>query len=275
MFQFTEDCMIGVPKIDDEHRHLFELLNDGIQLASNSYTGDRYAAIKDLLDELDDYAEQHFSGEERYMEQIRDPELILQRNQHMIFRDKIREWSFADIDDIEQQKMLLKDLMEYLARWLYHHIISSDAMIGKLPKLEEWMVKENPCEFLDEYRTGITFVDEEHKELFRITDKANKYLHNDFIYGNGYDEITGILQELKEYTQRHFKDEEDYMERIQYEGLPAQRRAHESFIARFEGIDMDAVDGDPKVYLESLIEFLLGWLINHILYTDKKIPLEI
>lgn len=275
MFQFTQDCMIGVPEIDDEHKHLFELINEGIKLAGNGYAGDRYAAIKDLLNELDDYAEEHFSHEENYMEQIRDPELILQRNQHMVFRDKIREWSFADIDDIEQQKNLLRELMEYLARWLYHHIISSDAMIGKLPKLEEWMVKENPCEFLDEYRTGITFVDEEHKELFRITDKANKYLHNDFVYGNGFDEIIDILQELKEYTQRHFKDEEDYMERIQYEGLPAQRRAHESFIARFENIDMDAVDGDPKLYLESLIEFLLGWLINHILYTDKKIPLEL
>lgn len=64
------------------------------------------------------------------------------------------------------------------------------------------------------------------------------------------------------------------MERIQYDGLPAQKRAHASFIERLENIDMDAVDGDPKVYLESLIEFLLGWLINHILYTDKKIPLE-
>lgn len=275
MFQFTEDCMIGVPEIDDQHRHLFDLMNEGMQLASNNYAGDRYTSIKALLDELDDYAEQHFSHEESYMEQIRDPELILQRNQHMIFRDKIREWSFADIDDLDQQKKLLQELMEYLARWLYHHIISSDALIGKLPKLEDWMVKENPCEFLDEYRTGITFVDEEHKQLFAITDRANKYLHNDFIYGNGYDEITGILQELKEYTQRHFKDEEDYMERIHYEGLPAQRRAHESFIDRLENIDMDEVDGDPKVYLESLIEFLLGWLINHILYTDKKIPLEI
>lgn len=266
--------MIGMPEIDEEHRHLFEIMNNGVYLADGTYTGDRYAAIKDLLDDLDDYAEKHFTHEEQYMEQIRDPELILQRNQHMVFRDKIREWSFMDIDDMAQQKKLLKELMEYLARWLYHHIIASDAMIGKLPKLEEWMVKENPCEFLDEYRTGISFVDEEHKELFRITDKANKYLHQDFVYGNGYDEIMGILQELKDYTKRHFKDEEDYMERIHYDGLPAQRRAHESFIDRLENVDMDAVDGDPKVYLESLIEFLLGWLINHILYTDKKIPIE-
>ena len=74
---------------------------------------------------------------------------------------------------------------------------------------------------------------------------------------------------------RHFNDEEAYMERIKYEGLAAQRRAHESFIQRIEGVDLDNVEGDLKEYLASLIEFLLGWLINHILYTDKKIPLEV
>ncbi len=273
MFQFTDDCLIGVSQIDDEHRHLFELINKGAELAKNGYA-DRYEEVKKIIEELDDYAEHHFSHEEAYMEQIRDPELILQRSQHMVFRDKIREWSFADIDGFEQQQKLLADLMAYLARWLYHHILSSDVMIGKLPKLEEWMVKENPCEFLDEYRTGIDFVDEEHKELFRITDKAYRMLHEDFSF-DGYDEIMDVLTELKDYTVGHFKDEEDYMERIRYEGLAAQRRAHESFVQRIEDIDLDAVDGDPKVYLNSLIEFLLGWLINHILYTDKKIPLEV
>lgn len=273
VFQFTQDCMIGIPEIDEEHRHLFEIMNRGMELSTSGYAGDQYAVIKDLLDELDDYAEYHFTHEEKHMEEIRDPELILQRAQHMSFRDKIREWSFMDIDSQEQQRKVLQELMEYLARWLYHHIISSDAMIGKLPSLEEWMLKENPCEFIDEYRTGISFIDEEHQELFRITEKANNFLRNEFTY-DVYDGILDILQELKEYTQKHFKDEEDYMERIHYDGLAAQRRAHESFIDKIASVDMDSVEGDPKVYLESLIEFLLGWLINHILYTDKKIPQE-
>lgn len=207
------------------------------------------------------------------MQKIRDPELILQRNQHIVFREKIRKWSFADIDEFDQQQEVLEEIMQYLARWLYHHIISSDAMIGKLPPLEEWMLKENPCEFVDEYRTGIEFIDEEHEELFRITDRANQCMR-DAEDTDTYDDIIVILQELRDYTKRHFKDEEEYMERIQYDGLPAQQRAHESFIDKISNIDLDAVDGDPKVYLQSLIEFLLGWLINHILYTDKKIPNE-
>lgn len=271
MFQFTEDCIIGHEEIDNEHRHLFDIINKGMAIAGNQYAGDQYAAIKGLLEELDDYAEYHFTREEEYMEQIRDPELILQRNQHMSFRDKIRGLEFTDIDDYEQQQKVLKDLLEYLARWLYHHIIASDAMIGRLPSLEEWMIKENPCEFIDEYRTGIEFIDEEHRELFRITDKANKYLRDEFS-DDVYDEMMEIIDELKDYTARHFKDEEDYMERIHYEGLPAQKRAHESFIERIESVNLKTVEGDTKIYLESLIEFLLGWLINHILYTDKKIP---
>lgn len=271
MFQFTDDCIIGHEEIDNEHRHLFELINKGMDLARNGYAGDHYAAIKNMLEELDEYAENHFTHEESYMEQIRDPELILQRSQHMSFRDKIREWSFTDIDDYEEQQRVLGELMEYLARWLYHHIIASDAIIGKLPRLEEWMIKENPCEFTDEYRTGIEFIDEEHKELFRITEKANRYLRDEYS-DDVYDEVMEIIQELKDYTIRHFKDEEDYMERIHYEGLAAQKRAHESFIGRIENIDKEKIEGDTKVYLESLIEFLLGWLINHIMNTDKKIP---
>ncbi len=273
MFQFTQDCLIGVEQIDNEHRHLFELINNGAKLAKNGYSGDQYAEIKELLEELDDYAEQHFTHEEEYMEKIRDPELILQRSQHVMFRDKIREMNFTDINDFDKQNQVLKELMEYLARWLYHHIIGSDAMIGKLPPLEEWMVKENPCEFSDQYRIGINFIDEEHKELFRITEQAYKLLHEEFTY-DVFDNMMEILVELKDYTKQHFKDEEAYMERIHYDGLPAQRRAHEAFIAKLDELNPDKIEGDAQVYLESLIEFLLGWLINHILYTDMKIPIE-
>ncbi len=62
------------------------------------------------------------------------------------------------------------------------------------------------------------------------------------------------------------------MESIGYEGLAAQKRAHEAFIDRLDSIDPDEIDRRPQEYLQELLEFLLGWLINHILYTDKKIP---
>ncbi len=273
MFHFTDDCIIGIKQIDDEHRNLFSLIEKGLELLQSEYLSDRYESVKELLEELEDYADQHFAHEEAYMEQIRDPELIRQRIQHTMFRDKIRDFMFMDINDEAEQQQVLEDLMNFMAKWLYHHIIGSDIMIGKLPPLEEWMIRENPCEFSDEYLTGILLIDEEHRELFHIVERAYQIVKS-YSVADSYDEITRILGELKDYTCEHFHDEEEYMERIHYVGLEAQKRAHASFVYKLESIDLMEVDADPQKYMESLIEFLLGWLVQHILYTDKKIPIK-
>ena len=273
VFEFTQDCITGIDTIDEEHRNLFALLSKAYNLASTEYHSDYYQELKNMLEELDEYAETHFTHEEEYMTQIRDPELIRQRAQHTFFRDKIREYEFVNIDHEEEQQRVLTELVRFLAKWLYRHILSSDILIGKLPPLEEWMVRENPCEFTDDYLTGIALVDAEHKELFRIVDKANQLVKS-FDELSGYDSIIEILNELKEYTKEHFSDEEEYMESIQYEGLSAQKRANEAFIDKLENIDLAQIDANPQEYLQELLEFLLGWLINHILYTDKKIPVK-
>ncbi len=273
VFEFTQDCITGIDTIDDEHRNLFALLSKAYNLASTEYHSDYYQEVKNILAELEEYADTHFTHEEEYMTQIRDPEIIRQRAQHTFFRDKIREYEFVNIDHEEEQQRVLTELVRFLAKWLYRHILSSDILIGKLPPLEEWMIRENPCEFTEDYLTGIALVDAEHKELFHIVDKANKLVKS-FDELSGYDNIIEILNELKEYTKEHFSDEEEYMEGIQYEGLSAQKRAHEAFIDKLENIDLDQIDANPQEYLQELLEFLLGWLINHILYTDKKIPLH-
>lgn len=271
MFEFTDDCLTGIGQIDEEHRYLFQLLSRAYDLAVTDYHSDYYQQIKEILSELNRYAEEHFAHEEAYMEQIRDPELILQRSQHAFFREKILSFDFADIDGEENQQRVLTELVSFLARWLYRHILSSDIMIGKLPPLEEWMIRENPCEFTEEYLTGVELIDREHETLFGIVDRANRLVRS-FDETSGYDKITQILGELRDYTRDHFRDEEEYMESIRYEGLKAQKRAHEAFIDKLDNIDLNEVDEDPGKYLQELIEFLLGWLINHILYTDKKIP---
>ena len=270
MFEFTDDCIIGIDQIDDEHRYLFDVLNRAYFLVTTDFQIDRYQDLKTIIEELDNYAEQHFAHEEAYMMKICDPELILQRSQHSFFREKIREFDFINIDFEEEQQRVLSELVSFLAKWLYRHILSSDILIGKLPSLEEWMVKENPCEFTDNYLVGIDLIDKEHKELFRIVDKAN-HLIKSYNASSSYDKIIEILNELKEYTKEHFGDEEEFMESIHYKGIEAQKRAHEAFIDKLENIDLNEIENNPNEYLQNLLEFLLGWLINHILHTDKKI----
>lgn len=273
MIQFTDDCLLGVEQIDEEHRYLFELLGRADYLLQNEYGGDLYEDIKELLGELENYADQHFAHEEAYMKKICDPELILQRTQHMAFREAITEFLVKNIDEDEEQHEALEELLSFLAKWLYRHILGSDTMIGKLPPLEEWMLKDNPCEFSDEYLIGIDLIDREHKRLFALVERAN-HMVRDWSDRNDYEGIMSILKELKEYTEIHFADEESYMRSINYEGYEAQKRAHDAFISRLDEVDLKRIEENPREYLSSLVEFLLGWLINHILQVDKKIPVK-
>ena len=272
MFQFTDDCRTGIEQIDEEHRTLFELLNESYTLVTTVYGGDYFDQLKDMIGRLDDYAELHFNHEEEYMAQIRDPELILQRAQHDFFRHKICGFSVVNIDEEEEQRRVLADLVDFLAKWLYRHILSSDILIGKLPPLEEWMIKENPCEFTDDYRIGIDLIDHEHEQLFHIVDQAYRMAKTFEGSVNG-GEAARILEQLSAYTKEHFRDEEEYMESIQYEGLAAQKRAHEAFVDKLETIDIKELENGSRESFQQLGEFLLGWLFNHILQSDKKIPM--
>lgn len=267
MYQFTDDCLIGVEQLDNEHRELFRIINDAMSLLGNEFKEDKYDDIVRLLNELKDYSEYHFRHEEKYMEKINHPELLIQKRQHMEFVAKMSELD-AMIDFRDQHEML-DELLKYLVTWLYRHIIGSDMMIGKMKPVEQWE-KQPKFVFSEEYYTGITFVDDEHKELFRIIEDVNQVIKNDYVHDK-YDEIVRLLEELKNYTQYHFKDEEEYMEKIGYEGLDAQKKAHDAFISRLEELDLEEIDDNQQQTLEELMEFLTEWLVNHILYMDKKI----
>ena len=96
-------------------------------------------------------------------------------------------------------------------------------------------------------------------------------MHNDFLYDK-FDQINAVLGNLLEYTKVHFADEEKYMESINYDGLEAQKKAHAMFVEKIENINLDEVDENQDEYLNGLLNFLLDWLVNHILKADKRIP---
>ena len=128
-------------------------------------------------------------------------------------------------------------------------------------------------QFTDDCLIGIKELDDEHRRLFSLINQAIDVLnHTDS--NDRCTQITHLLEELTQYADTHFAHEEAYMEQIGYEGLAAQKNAHASFVARLESINLLELDENPQKYMESLIEFLLGWLINHILYSDKKIPVQ-
>lgn len=265
MYHFTDDCLIGIEMIDNEHRKLFSIINDTEDLLKNEILEDKYDRTREMLERLKTYAEEHFRHEEEYMESIKHPELQFQKKQHLIFCSKISE---ADVVvPSSEQQAFLDDLLKYLVTWLYRHIIASDLMIGKLKPLDE---QHNALDFTDEYLTGIPLIDKEHRELFRIIGDVQR-VNADELVTDKYDEIVSLLEQLMDYTKFHFADEEEYMKQIDYEGLPAQKRAHDAFVSKLEEMDLAHIDENQQETLDELLEFLTEWLINHILNTDKKI----
>ena len=64
-----------------------------------------------------------------------------------------------------------------------------------------------------EYYIGIDMIDEEHKQLFKYADEAYELLHDEYT-PDKYDKIDIILENLRDYTVKHFSDEEEYLESI-------------------------------------------------------------
>lgn len=262
MYQFTEDCLIGIQQIDEEHRMLFSLINEAAGLPAEACTP---STVSLILFRLSDYAATHFDHEEAYMREHNDPELPLQQKEHAAFTDHIQSLANQPLTE-ENAPAMLNEILTYLIRWLYRHILSSDMMIGKLTPAD-------PFAFTAKYYTGIERIDEEHRHLFDIIRETNELIHNELLHDK-YDEIVHLLDELREYTKYHFNDEEDYMEKIGYPELDAQVRAHTAFVDKLMNISlesMDEIDDNQQEYLMELIDFLAGWLVNHILKMDTKI----
>lgn len=128
-------------------------------------------------------------------------------------------------------------------------------------------------EMKQEYYIGIEMIDEEHKQLFKYADEAYELLHDEFT-PDKYDRIDMILENLHDYTVKHFEDEENYMESINYKKIFTQKIQHQEFINKLEKF-MEQHKNETENQDEQIMEilkYLTEWLVNHILYVDGQIP---
>ena len=123
-----------------------------------------------------------------------------------------------------------------------------------------------------EYFIGIEIIDEEHKQLFQYANEAYELLHEEFT-PDKYDNISDILKKLREYTKKHFADEEAYMESIQYKRLFTQKVQHQAFIDKLDELDLEHLgeEDSQEEQIMDILNFLTDWLINHILNVDGMI----
>ena len=81
-----------------------------------------------------------------------------------------------------------------------------------------------------------------------------------------------MLNFLDEYTKQHFRDEEAYMQKINYPELDAQKRAHAGFVEKLakQKSEYEKSGGNILVILNAN-KMVIDWLTTHLTSMDKKI----
>ena len=125
-------------------------------------------------------------------------------------------------------------------------------------------------EMKEEYKLGIPNIDKQHVKLFEIGERAYQLLMDTYAIDK-YDKIVAILEELSSYTVVHFRDEEEYMESINYRKLFSQKVDHADFIKKISEVDLSKIDKDQDEYIMEILNFLAKWLVDHIIEKDMLI----
>ena len=127
-------------------------------------------------------------------------------------------------------------------------------------------------EMKPEFLTGIELIDNEHRQLFDYANQIYDLLHAEFV-PDKYDNIVDILGKLRDYTKKHFADEEAYMESIQYKKIFTQKVQHQAFIDELDKLNLDEISEveNQEETIENLLSFVTDWLIHHILEVDTLI----
>ena len=112
-----------------------------------------------------------------------------------------------------------------------------------------------------EYYTGVDFIDREHTRLFELAQET-------------HDLWTELDSELINYTRTHFAHEEEYQKSINYPYITQHAAQHRQFEDRLSEIDLSSMSEDydeQDETVQEILDFLVDWLINHILRVDMTI----
>jgi hemerythrin len=125
----------------------------------------------------------------------------------------------------------------------------------------------------DAFLTGIEEVDSQH---YRLVDLINQY--GDLIANNDVDTevIDTLYKKLVEYTQYHFKEEEEIMSsyHLDHRHLSSHKEAHRQFLNEISTIYSNVSNQDVGS-ATSLLSLLIHWLAFHILGKDVEMSKQI
>lgn len=123
--------------------------------------------------------------------------------------------------------------------------------------------------FDDSLITGNKMIDSQHKELI---ERINNLLIK---AENKPDKVDSIkmLDHLAEYTEFHFKEEENLQKEIGYPGMAEHLKKHEELRQSVQELyDMlEEQEGPTDAFVEQVRKKVLEWLLSHIQGFDRSV----
>jgi hemerythrin len=118
---WDDSLLVNFEIIDNQHKGLIDIINDLIRGC------DKGKVIKDIifiktLRKAVEYAQIHFSTEEKYLQQVNYPDFEAQKKEHNAFVSEV----VKQLKSFEENQNDPAALVEFLKDWLLNHIAVMD-----------------------------------------------------------------------------------------------------------------------------------------------------
>ena len=116
--EWTEDLATGVDTIDNQHKELFQRINNLLEACTR---GKGKEEVKKVIGFLEDYVVTHFSEEEKYMVKFEYPETASHKKQHLEFMDNFLSLK-KQFDEEGPGVHIVVITNNLIVEWLKNHI---------------------------------------------------------------------------------------------------------------------------------------------------------
>lgn len=127
-FSWKSDYELGIKEFDEQHKELLKIAKEIYVILCASEEGDGshdyYDDIMHVLERLYDYTEYHFSSEEEEFKRVDYVDAQEHILEHEYFKQQLNKIIKRDIDANQYENM--NDILEFLTKWLIHHILKTD-----------------------------------------------------------------------------------------------------------------------------------------------------
>ena len=254
---------IGNLKIDQEHQKLFAIARKTLSVIKLNNDEQEIGKIKELITELFTYVGTHFSNEQKYMKEVKYPELenhiLLHKNLLDMLTNLISKLNSMNLKEVEQS------LYSFIEEYFIRHIILEDKKINLWNcSLEDL---KSHSGWKDIYSVNNEIIDKEHKELFNIAQEAFAYVEEK----DKTKKIKEIVTDLYDYMKTHFSHEEKFMQDINYPKSEEHKKLHREIILKINEFVKQLPTMNISDFEKELAKIIDISLVHHIIQEDRKI----